>query len=294
VKIGITGVTGLIGRRVAALARERGHEVIGFARHPERAGPGCRCFNADEVPDLTGCDAILNLAGESVAALWTPAKRRAIKESRVLGTRRIVEAMRGTGQPPRVLVSGSATGIYGDTGEAAADETARHGSSYLAEVCEAWEAEALKATDAGARVVVLRTGLVLAREGGALAAMLPVFRLGLGGKLGSGRQWVSWIHIGDEAALALAAVENEAIRGPVNATSPTPVRNADFTRALAEALGRPAFFNVPAFALRTAAGGFSAELLESRRIVPAAAEKAGFAFRFPSIDEALADLLGKR
>jgi uncharacterized protein (TIGR01777 family) len=281
----------LIGRRVAALARERGHEVIGFTRYPERGGPECRRFNTEEVPDVTGCDAILNLAGESVAGLWTPAKRRAIRLSRVLGTRRIVEAIARTNEPPSVLVSGSATGIYGDAGDAVIDETAAHGRGFLAEVCEDWEAEAIEAGEAGARVALLRTGMVLAREGGALAAMLPVFRLGLGGKLGSGRQWVPWIHIEDEAALALAAVENQTIRGPVNATAPNPARNADFTRTLAETLGRPAFLKVPAFALRAAAGGFSAELLGSRRIVPDAAAKAGFAFRFPTIEGALADLL---
>jgi len=290
-KIGITGVTGLIGRRVAALARERGHEVIGFTRRPERGGPGCRRFSTEEPPDVTGCDAILNLAGESVAGLWTPAKRRAIRLSRVLGTRRIVEAIARTSEPPPVLVSGSATGIYGDAGDAVTDETASHGTGYLAKVCEEWEEEALKAAEAGARVVLLRTGMVLSREGGALATMLPVFRLGLGGTLGSGRQWVPWIHIEDEAALAVAAVENQAIRGPVNATAPNPAQNADFTRALAETLGRPAFLKLPAFALRAAAGGFSAELLESRRVVPAAAAKAGFEFRFPTLGEALADLL---
>ena len=293
-KIGITGVTGLIGRRVAALARERGHEVIGFTRRPERGGPGCRRFSTEEPPDVTGCDAILNLAGESVAGLWTPAKRRAIRLSRVLGTRRIVEAIARTSEPPPVLVSGSATGIYGDAGDAVTDETASHGTGYLAKVCEEWEEEALKAAEAGARVVLLRTGMVLSREGGALATMLPVFRLGLGGTLGSGRQWVPWIHIEDEAALAVAAVENQAIRGPVNATAPNPARNADFTRALAETLGRPAFLKLPAFALRAAAGGFSAELLESRRVVPAAAAKAGFEFRFPTIEEAFADLFKRR
>jgi len=293
-KIGITGVTGLIGRRVAALARERGHEVIGFARNPQRGGPGCRRFSTEEVPDVTGCDAILNLAGESVVGLWTPAKRRAIKLSRVLGTQRIVEAIRRTKHPPRVLVNGSATGIYGDTGDAVTDEGGRHGREFLAEVCEAWEEAALEARGAGVRVALLRTGMVLARDGGALAAMLPVFRLGLGGKLGNGRQWVSWIHIDDEAALALAAIENETIHGPLNGTAPNPERNADFTRALAGRLRRPAIFRVPAFALRAAAGGFAAELLESRRIVPAAAAKAGFAFKFPGLEGALEDLVESR
>jgi len=288
-KIGITGVNGLIGRRVAALARERGHEIIGFSRHP---GPGSRRFTTEEIPDVTGCDAILNLAGESVIGLWTAAKRRAIKDSRVLSTRRIVEAIRAASPPPRILVNGSATGIYGDTGDIAADEGAPRGPGFLAEVCKAWEKEARPARDLGVRVVLLRTGMVLAREGGALAAMLPVFRLGLGGKLGNGRQWVSWIHIEDAAALALAALEGPTLDGPLNATAPHPVRNADFTRALAGVLKRPAFLTVPAFALRAAAGGFSAELLESRKVLPAAAAASAFPFRFPTIESALQDLLG--
>jgi uncharacterized protein (TIGR01777 family) len=291
-RIGITGVTGLIGRRIAALARERGHEVIGFSRNPKE--PGARRFRTDEVPDVTGCDAILNLAGETVIGPWTAAKRRAIRESRVMGTRRIVEAMLRAANPPRVLVNGSAVGIYGDTGDAVTDETAPHGSGFLAQVCEAWEAEALRAAEAGARVVLLRTGMVLAREGGALAAMLPIFRLGLGGRLGSGSQWIPWIHLEDEAALALAAAENAAFQGPLNATAPNPSRNADYTRALAAAVKRPAIFRVPALALKAATGGFSAELLESRRVIPAAASKAGFAFRFPDLDGALADLLRKQ
>jgi uncharacterized protein len=291
VKIGITGATGLIGRRVAALARERGHEVIGFSRNPERQGAGWRRFSTEEVPDVSGCDAILNLAGESVMGVWTAGKKRAIRESRVLATRRIVEGIRAAKEGPRVLVNGSAIGFYGDTGDRVTDERAGRGSGLLAEVCEAWETEALRARELGVRVAMLRTGVVLAQEGGALGAMLPIFKLGMGGKLGSGRQWVAWIHIEDEARLALAAVEDGAMEGPVNGTAPEPVRNADFTKALGEAVRRPAVFWVPGFALRAVTGGFSAELLESRRIVPAAAAKAGFAFRFPEIKGALADLV---
>jgi uncharacterized protein (TIGR01777 family) len=290
-RLGITGATGLIGGCVAALARRRGHEVIGFTRRPEGRGAGWRRFTTAEAPDVSGCDAILNLAGETVIGLWTPAKVRAIKESRVLGTRRIVEAIRSASPAPRVLVNSSGIGIYGNAGDQVTDEAAAHGTGYLAEVCEEWEAEALRAREAGARVALLRTGMVLSREGGALGAMLPIFRLGLGGKLGNGRQWVSWIHIEDEVELALATLLKEAYDGPVNATAPNPVRNAEFTKALASRLHRPAFFAAPAFALRAVAGGFSAELLESRRIVPAAAAKAGFAFRFPDIGEALDDLL---
>jgi uncharacterized protein (TIGR01777 family) len=288
-KIGITGAGGLIGRHVAALALERGHEVIGFTRNPEGKGAGWRRFSPEEVPDVKGCDAILNLAGESVVGIWTGKKRREILESRVLATRRIVEAIHAAAVPPRVLVNGSAIGFYGDTGDAAVDERAVRGGGFLADVCEAWEAEAMKATDA--RVVLLRTGVVLAREGGALAAMLPAFRLGLGGRFGDGKQWTAWIHIADEAALALEALENAGIRGPLNATAPEPVTNAEFTQALGAALHRPTIFNVPSFALRAALDGFASELLESRRILPAAANAAGFHFQYPSLPEALRQLL---
>jgi hypothetical protein len=212
-------------------------------------------------------------------------------DSRVQGTRCLVKAIRHAGRPPRILVSGSATGIYADTGDAPTGESAPLGAHFLARVCKAWESEALQCAKS-TRVVLLRTGMVLSRDGGALAAMLPIFRLGLGGKLGTGRQWLPWIHIDDEAALALAAIENDTLQGPLNATAPNPVRNSDFTQILAETLHRPAFFGVPAFALRAATGGFAAELLDSRRIIPAAAAKARFAFRFPSLREALADLLG--
>ena len=288
-KLGITGATGLIGRHVAALAREQGHEVIAFTRDPARRGPGWRRFDHGAPPDLTGCEAILNLAGESVAGLWTAGKRRAIRDSRILGTRSIVEAMKAMPQPPRILVNASATGFYGDTGEREAGEDAPRGQGFLAEVCGEWEAEALRAREPGARVVLLRTGLVLSPEGGMLKATLPIFRLGLGGRLGSGRQWLSWIHIEDEAALALEAVENDSLQGPLNAVAPAPARNAEFTAALAGALRRPAFFAVPAIVLRTALGDFSAELLESRRVIPVAA--AGYRFRHPDLRGALENLL---
>jgi len=291
-KIAITGASGLIGRHIAVLARQRGHEVISYSRHPPES-PDWRRFTPDAPPDLTGCDGVLNLAGESVAGLWTSSKRRAIRESRILATRRIVEAIQSAPHPPRVLLNASAVGIYGDTGDSAIDESAPHGAGFLAEVCEAWESEALRAATASVRVVLLRTGLVLSPQGGALKAMLPAFRLGLGGRLGNGRQWIPWIHMEDEAALALAALETDSIQGPLNATAPNPVRNSDFTAALAATLRRPALFAVPAFALRAALGGFAAELLESRRVIPAAAAKAAFPFRFPDLPAALTSLLSK-
>jgi hypothetical protein len=289
--IGIIGASGLIGRKVAAVARERGHEVIGFTREPERRGVGWREFTLDAPPDVIGCDAVLNLAGETVLGRWTTAKRRLIRETRVMATRRVVEAIKGCAKPPRIFVNGSATGVYADTGDTETGEDGAHGSEFLSEVCEAWEAEAVEVREIGVKVVLLRTGVVLSREGGALAAMLPAFRLGFGGKFGNGQQWVPWIHIEDEAALAVFAMETEAVEGPLNATAPNPVRNVSFTKELGRALHRPAFFHVPGFALKLAAGGFASELLDSRRIVPTKAEGAGFGFRFPTIIAALEDLI---
>ena len=284
--LGITGASGFIGRRVIDIALGRGHEVVAFTRSPQRAIPGCemRAFSPDAPPDLRGCEAVIHLAGESVAGLWTAGKKRRIRESRVLGTRRVVEAIGKLDEPPEVFACGSAVGFYGDSGDAELTETSGGGGGFLGETVRAWEAEALQAQRT--RVVLLRTGIVLGKGGGALRAMTPVFRMGLGGPLGNGRQWMPWIHLDDEARLILFAVENLDIRGPLNATAPWPARNADFTRTLARALHRPAIFRVPAFALRML-GDFSHELLDSKRVLPAAATEHGFGFQFPELEPAL-------
>lgn len=288
--IGITGVSGLIGRRLADLALRRGHEVVAFSRTPERGIPGCsmRKFGVEAPPDLKGCDAIVHLAGESVLGLWTEEKKQRIVQSRVQGTRRIADAIAGMHRPPEVLVSGSAIGFYGDTGEQTVLEDAPRGVGFLPETTEAWEAEARKVTSS--RVVLLRTGLVLAAKGGALPLMARVFRLGLGGCLGSGKQWVAWIHLEDIARLILFCIENQAIAGPVNATAPWPVRNSELTRTLAAQLKRPALFSVPGFALGWL-GDFSRELLDSKRVLPGVATAHGFPFGFPELPGALANLL---
>lgn len=288
--LGITGASGFIGMRVIDIALGRGHEVIAFTRSPERAIPGCemRKFSLDAAPDLSGCDAVIHLAGESVVGLWTTAKKRRIVESRVQGTRRVVEAIAKMHTPPEVLVCGSAVGIYPDSGDTELTEESAAGSGFLAETVRAWEGEATMA--ASTRVVLLRTGLVLGNGGGALGAMAPIFRLGLGGQVADGRQWMPWIHLEDEARLILFAVENLDIRGPLNATAPWPARNADFTRTLAAAVRRPAFFRVPAFALKML-GEFSHELLDSKRVLPAAATEHGFGFQFPELEPALKNLL---
>lgn len=290
--IGITGAGGFVGRHVVDLALRRGHSVVAFSRHPEKTIPGCemRPISLEAPPDLSGCEAVIHLAGENVAGLWTKEKKRRILESRVVGTRLVVEAIRAAAQPPEVLVCASGISVYGEGGERELTEESPKGAGFLADVVEAWEGEAIKAEPV-ARVAMLRTSLVLGKEGGALAAMLPAFRLGLGARLGSGRQWMPWIHMADQAMLTLYAVENQEVRGAVNAAAPWPVRNADFTKTLAATLRRPAWFFVPGFALRLLVDGFADEVLQSRRVLPAKATELGFQFKFPELKEALRDLL---
>ncbi len=290
--IGLTGATGFISGRIIDLALRRGHEVIAYTRDPRRTIPGCemRAFSLEADPDIAGCDAFIHLAGEPVAGLWTSAKKRRIVESRVLGTRRVVGAINAARHKPEVLLNGSAIGFYGDGGETELTETSPAGHGFLAGTVRAWEAEAHRAE--GLRVVTLRTAIVLGKNGGALPLMRPIFKLGLGGPLGDGRQWMSWIHLDDLAQLALFAIENLDIRGPLNGSAPWPARNADFTKALAHTLRRPALFRVPAFLLRATLRDFSHELLDSKRVLPAAALDHGFRFQFPELAPALANLLG--
>ena len=288
--IGITGASGVIGRHLSDLALRRGHEVIAFSRNPKRVIPGCemRPFTTEAAPAVEGCDALVHLAGESVLGVWTAAKKRRIAESRVEGTRRLAEAVAKMKRPPEVLVSASAIGIYKEGGDRPLLEDAALGEGFLAQTGKSWEHEALEAK--ADRVVLLRTGIVLAKQGGALPLIASAFRLGLGGRLGPGTQWMSWIHLDDLARLILFCIENRDLRGPVNGTAPWPVRNAEFTRELAARLHRPAVLPVPAFALRWL-GEFSNELLGSKRVLPGVATEHGFPFRFPELTGALADLL---
>ena len=288
--IGITGASGLIGRRLVDLALRRGHDITAFSRSPEKRIPGCnmRPFSAHIPPDLSGCEAVVHLAGESVLGLWTRSKRERIAQSRIEGTRRVVEGLLAMSSPPEVFVSGSAIGIYPDSGDTEILEGASAGEGFLAETAVAWEREAQRSPTP--RTVLLRTGIVLAREGGAFPLLRRFFRLGLGGRLGSGRQWMSWIHLDDLARLILFCVENQSITGPLNGTAPWPVRNQEFTSTLAGVLHRPAIFNVPAFALRLL-GEFSDELLGSKRVLPGEATAHGFPFEFPELPAALKHLL---
>jgi uncharacterized protein (TIGR01777 family) len=292
-RIALTGATGFVGRHLVQAAIRRGFEVVAFTRNPSRIVRDCvetRLFSLDAPPDLRECDAVIHLAGENVVGIWTAAKKRRILESRVLGTGRLVEAIRALGTPPEVLVSASAVGYYGDGGEAELTELAPPGNSndFRAKVCADWEKAAAPAAGQ-CRVVLPRIAIVLGRDGGMLKVTRRIFRLGLGGRLGHGRQWLPWIHVDDLVALLLFAVENMDIRGAVNAASPWPVRNADFTRALARAVHRPAIFPVPAFLLRLIFLGFAQGLLASQRVVPAAAMDHGFSFKFPEVEPALRD-----
>ena len=288
--IGITGASGLIGRKITDLALRRGHEIIAFSRTPSRYLPGCTMRNFDGItpPDLSGCDAVIHLAGESVIGLWTPAKKRRITDSRILGTRAVAAAIESMPRSPEVFVCGSAIGFYGDSGDTELIETSPSGTGFLSQTTRAWEAESLRVKRC--RVVQLRTGIALAKEGGALSVMSPVFKLGLGGRLGSGTQWMSWIHINDLARLFLFATENLEMSGPVNGTAPWPARNIEFTKTLAAQLRRPALFAVPAIALRLL-GDFSHELLDSKKVLPAEACNHGFPFEHPELKAALENLL---
>lgn len=281
--VGITGGTGFIGHAVVRELQGEGDRVVLFSRSDR---PGCRKFSLTGPMDVSGCEGLVNLAGESILGLWTREKRRKILESRVEGTRRLVEGIAAAKVKPRVLVSASAIGFYGETGESAVDEDSPAGGGFLAEVSRAWEEEALKAEQYGVRVVCLRIGFVLG-QGGAMSLIKPVFLAGLGGRLGSGRQWMSCIALGDLARMVAESLRNESISGPMNAVMPEPVTNAEFTRAVADTLHRPSIFPAPSWALRLALGDLSHLLLDSQRIVPKRFGALGFPYRYPTLRAAL-------
>jgi uncharacterized protein len=277
VNIAITGATGFVGRHVAARLREGGHII---RRVSTRSGVTANV--------LAGSDAVIHLAGEPVAQRWTAEARRKIGSSRVEGTRAVVDALRSN--PPAVLISASAIGYYGSRGDEILTEVSEPGTDFLAKIAVEWEREALAAALFGVRVVVVRIGVVLGRDGGALGKMLLPFRLGIGGRIGNGRQWMSWIHIRDLADLIAFALEHE-VRGPVNATAPSPVTNSHFTRELAHAVRRPAIFPVPRVALKLLFGEMAEIIFGSQRVLPEAALRNGFPFGFSEIGPALNDLL---
>jgi uncharacterized protein (TIGR01777 family) len=300
-RVGVLGGTGFLGRPLVHRLVARGDAVTVYSRHPDRARglfpAGVRTApwvpqSADSPPSFSGLDALVHLAGESIAGLWTAEKKRRIRESRVLGTRAVVEGVRRSSDPPRILLSGSASGYYGYGGDAELTETSPKGTGFLADLCAEWEGEARRAESYGARVVLLRTSLPLHPSGGLLRTVLVPFRMVMGASLGSGRQWMPWIHLGDWADLALFALDRSGISGPLNLTAPRPATNLEFTRALARVLGRPAFLRFPAWSLRVLLGSMAEEtVLVSQRLVPAAALRLGFPFRHPELEPALRDLL---
>jgi uncharacterized protein len=277
VNVAITGASGMIGKRLQQRLAEMGHTALAVPR--EAVAPTC--------------DAVINLAGEPIAQRWTePAKKR-IYDSRVAGTRRLVSALSTQSRRPRVLVCASAVGYYGSRGDEILTESSPPGSGFLPRLVTDWEQTARTAEALDIRVVSLRFGMVLG-HGGALAKLLPPFRLGAGGRLGSGRQWMSWIHIDDVVSLILFAMENAAgvpLSGAVNATAPYAVTNDEFTRRLGAALRRPAIFPIPVFALKLLFGEMSEVLLDSQRVLPATAQAAGFHFQYPDLSAALKNIL---
>ncbi|MBX7191928.1 MAG: TIGR01777 family oxidoreductase [Sandaracinaceae bacterium] len=287
----MTGATGLVGRALVRSLQKDGIEVASFSRDPSKLPASEHGRRWPPRADDVALDAVVHLLGEPVAGRWSDAKKKAIVSSRIDGTRLLVDAIRALppAERPRVLVSASAIGVYGDRGDEELREDASVAHDFLADVCAGWEREALAAESLGVRVVCVRIGLVMSHEGGALKAMLLPFRMGLGGSMGPGTQWWPWIHLDDLVGLVRFAIDHDTLRGPVNATAPTPVRQREFAATLARVLGRPAFIPAPSFALRTALSGFAEELLASRRVVPFAAQSAGFSFRFRELEPALRD-----
>ncbi|MDR0353332.1 MAG: TIGR01777 family oxidoreductase [Opitutaceae bacterium] len=298
-KFAVAGASGLIGRALMVFLRTQGHEVLRLARREVAADD--ELFwdpekGALDAAALRGVDVIVNLAGEDIAAgRWTASRREAIRGSRVRATRTLVAAVEKMKHRPHLLVNASASGFYGDRGDTVLDESGPRGNGFLAEVCEAWEREALAARELGLRVVLMRFGMVLSPEGGALARLLPAFRGGRGGRLGDGRHWVSWALADDAVGAIYHAVLSQACEGPVNAASPNPVTGAEFAATLARVLGKTAWLGAPAWALRLKYGAAFADglLLASRRLMPERLLDSGFIFRHARLETALRHVLGK-
>jgi uncharacterized protein len=302
VEVAITGASGLIGSALTRALRDDGHTVLSLIRpastgqragaHAIRWDPVAGTIEAD---GLEGIDAVVHLAGAGIGdKRWSPARKREIRESRVRGTDLLARTLAGLSRPPAVFVSGSAVGFYGDRGDEVLTEQSEPGADFLAEVVQAWEAAALPAADAGIRTVFLRNGVVLAAVGGMLPRLVTMFRLYVGGRLGSGRQWLSWVSIDDEVGVIRFLFDNADVSGPINVTGPAPITNAEFTKALGAALHRPTVVPVPAFGPRLVLGREMADelLFVSQRAVPAALTAAGYRFAHPDVATALAALLG--
>lgn len=306
-KVAVTGATGFVGTRLVERLQSEGHSVVVLTRSPERAQrtfPKASFSNVDLVAytplesgdwqkAIAGCDAVVNLAGEPIAeGRWSPERRQAIVNSRKVGTQKIVEAIAQATPKPSVLVNSSAIGYYGTSETATFDEGSAAGNDFLAQVCQQWEGEAEKVRETGTRLVILRTGIVLGKEGGALAKMVTPFQLFAGGPLGSGRQWVSWIHREDLVSLILQALTNPQLNGTLNATAPHPVRMAEFCEDVGQVLNRPSWLPVPELALIALLGDAATIVLEGQQVLPKRTQEQGFQFQFPELKPALQHLLG--
>jgi uncharacterized protein (TIGR01777 family) len=296
-KVVITGATGFVGQVIVKQLLAAGDEVIVLTRNVAKAaitlGSTCRYYQWDDkeslppLEALEGADGVINLMGETISNRWDDQQKKKIYDSRIYGTRKLIEGFEKLNQKPKVFVSTSAIGIYGNRGAQELNESSTLADDFLAKVCKDWENEGNKARNHGARVVIIRVGIVLGPKGGALAKMLPVFKLGGGGPLGSGRQFMSWIHVEDLASMYVEALKNNEIKGILNGTSPYPVSNADFTKVLGEVLHRPAFLPAPAFAIKLAFGEMSQILLEGQKVLPVKFKEAKFKFRYPTLEMAI-------
>jgi hypothetical protein len=297
-KVALSGATGLIGTALRESLAADGNQILAISRRP--AVPPLETVHWDvdngrfDASGLEGVDAVVHLAGEPIAQRWSEARKRAIRESRVNSTRLLVEGLKSLERKPRVLVSGSAIGFYGDRGEELLEETSSPGTGFLPETCQAWERAAMEAMGLGIRTAVLRTGIVLSTRGGALKKMLPPFRMGVGGPVGSGAQWMSWIHIDDVVGAIRHSLAKDDVMAAVNVVAPEPATNKEFSRSLGRALSRPAFFPAPGFALKLAFGEMAAIVLEGQRVAPRKLLATGYRFQFPELPGALGDVLARK
>jgi len=293
-KILVTGASGMVGSDLVSRLEEIGHKVLKLSRKEAEESNEVKWdpkdgFDEAEFSKLEGINAVVHLAGESVAnGNWSEEKKNKIRESRVLGTRTLVDALGRLKDPPKIFVSASAIGFYGDRDDEILTEESEAGSGFLPDVCKEWEAEAFKAEDFGARVVVLRTGIVLSKEGGALAKMITPFSYGVGGVVGTGKQYMSWITLTDLVKLIIFLVNNDEVQGVVNATTPNPVTNEEFTKTMGKVVNRPTILPVPGFGIKLIFGEMGEKLLlEGARVLPEKLEKYGFEFEYPNLEEAL-------
>ncbi|MEV0169579.1 TIGR01777 family oxidoreductase [Streptomyces sp. NPDC050803] len=294
-RIAVAGASGLVGGALVRSLRADGHEIVRLVRRAPRSKDEVRWDPEGKYVDtagLAGCDAVVNLAGAGIGLRrWTDAYKTRIRSSRVLGTAALAEAVASLDEPPRVFVNGSAIGYYGETGDRIVDEDTPAGRGFLPELCVEWEAAAAPAQEAGVRTVLARTGLVVARRGGAWGRLFPLFKAGLGGRLGDGRQYWSFVSLYDEVAAVRHLLETDGLSGPFNVTAPTPLTNREITAAMGRVLHRPTLFTVPAPVLRAVLGELAGDVLGSQRVVPKRLLESGFTFTFPDIEGAVRSAL---